>query len=130
MVVLYLVDHINLALALNRKEQLFGITARNQGESNAISLSETNILRSSEILSLICYVCYLFIADMLSNQLPSPPVAPEIHLHWLVVEGSQPQIPDNPVVDDNYIDTTIGHDNSDLSTELKVCCSSVYREFD
>lgn len=46
---------------------------------------------------------------MAKSQLPPAPLASNLTLHWLVVEGSQPAIPENPsiVADREELPTTL-----------------------
>lgn len=42
---------------------------------------------------------YLFlIEEFVKRKLPDTPLAPDLQMHWLAVNGVQPQIPENPIV--------------------------------
>lgn len=86
------VESINLALSLNKKEKIYGLHSGHLSTSSDVvshllgdSTKSTNV--GSKIVSLV---------DLAQSSLPNPPYLPDIHLHWLVVNGSQPQIPENP----------------------------------
>lgn len=71
-----LVEHLNLALKKHRLEPLYGLHDKSSNDTELKSLEE--------------------IARQFSA--PAVPLRPSLTLHWLAVNGTQPAIPENPVV--------------------------------
>lgn len=76
------VEDINCALAANNYEQIYGLSRSEQLISTA-----DNRTAASETVQLV---------DMAKLPLPQCPLQTEIALHWLAIDGTQPNIPENP----------------------------------
>ena len=72
----------------------------------------------------------LFVEKLAQEPLPECPSLPDIHLHWLAIDGVQPQIPENPYFDQTG-KTDGAWNNLDgftvLSKELKVLINCILR---
>eukprot|EP01038_Epipyxis_sp_PR26KG_P010662 gene10662-14318_t len=86
-----LVEHINNTLIINKLEPLYGIntTRLSQTLSSSAEVNATQNLQTTNRLRL---------ADLAAVQLPPCPLAPDLSLHWLAVNGNQPLIPENPCI--------------------------------
>lgn len=74
------VEDFNLALFSNKLEPIYGLTN---------SYTNKEPVQSSAFVNL---------TEFASTPLPPIPLKPQIHLHWLVVNGRQPMIAENPSI--------------------------------
>jgi len=77
-----LVDDFNLALHSQQQEEIYGLT-------------NTRILRGRED-KIVIESPRVNLAGLAKRGLPRCPLGPDLALHWLIVEGTQPRIPENP----------------------------------
>ena len=63
---------------------------------------------------------------MAEEPLPEAPINSDIYLHWLVIDGFQPRIPENPMVESSTkLDVNLPVDiSSTLSKDLRVLHSN------
>ena len=89
------VDDVNLALALNGLEEIYGLCPPLDTVGTTTSTSSSSSSSSASSSSTAGPVDLL---DFAKQPVPPCPLIPEICLHWLVVDGSQPLIPENPLL--------------------------------
>jgi transcription initiation factor TFIID subunit 6 len=91
------VDNVNFALRSLNYDEIFGHSGRKKqnlrflgvpGYSNDVYFVEDKVLN---------------LEDIVAEKLPLCPRDCSIDFHWLAIDGVQPRIPENPVVD-NKID--------------------------
>ncbi len=85
------VDDLNLALSFNRMEQVYGFTR----EHNSNDLSSGNIQSNAALKAR--KTTKVKLGEIDKFPVLKYPLLPELNLHWLAVDGIQPQIPENPV---------------------------------
>lgn len=118
---MHIVDCINLALSTHKKEQLYGLYGSGIFSKTDILNGLTSGLNSNKIEE-DASSKYIKLLDIVQNPPPSP-LNPAVNLHWLVIDGLQPRIPENPGVDNNQADDFepqfMASDVQLLSKELK-----------
>jgi transcription initiation factor TFIID subunit 6 len=82
------VDHINLALRMNQAEEVYGL-------GNKLSLKNKDQMATT---SFTIEASKVDLLELAKQPLPRCPLAPDLNMHWLAVHGTQPRIPENPVV--------------------------------
>ena len=84
------VDDLNLALSFNRMEQVYGFTR----EHNSNDLSTGNMQSNAALKAR--RTTKVKLGEIDKFPVLKYPLLPELNLHWLAVDGIQPQIPENP----------------------------------
>ena len=120
------VEDINQALASHNLEPLYGLA----GESNLerMSFHDHNNHKETEDgaeeeKSRFLGLGMVSLSDMAKAPLPKLPLAPELTMHWLAVDGVQPIIPENPSV----LVSMHAHDLGDHPQLSKEMCQFYYR---
>jgi len=88
------VHDINLALHMNRSEEIYGLCGISvlKQESVVLLESDKNQLNPSITID----ATKIDLSELAKQPLPKIPLAPQVSFHWLAVDGSQPKIPENP----------------------------------
>ncbi|RYH28779.1 hypothetical protein EON65_10935 [archaeon] len=82
----FVVDHVNLVLGSHHIEPIYGLHLRD-ALHEVLTPPDEKAKPSGSMVSLI---------DLAKASLPSCPIKPQLSLHWLAVQGVQPNIPENP----------------------------------
>ena len=120
------VDDINQTLVSHNLEPLYGLA----GESNLERMSFHDHNQQKDIdedkeeeKSRFLGLGMVSLSDMAKAPLPKLPLAPELTMHWLAVDGVQPVIPENPSILLSMHAHNLG-DHPQLSKEI---CQFYYR---
>ena len=100
------VNDINLALYMNRAEEVYGLSSGSLllKSHSAIELTrgdnetQNNTSSASASASITIEASKIDLVELARQPLPKFPIAPQIALHWLAIGGVQPKIPENPNV--------------------------------
>lgn len=117
------VEDINLALSTNRLEPIYGLHssahlvdtlssqqqqlgavedgANNGASSSSVGASSSNASAAAQVAhgGVIVEDAVISLVDLGRRPLPKCPLASEVRLHWLAIDGVQPRTIDNPVVE-------------------------------
>ncbi len=120
------VEDINQALASHNLEPLYGLA----GESNLERMSFHDHYNHKEVEDgaeeeklRFLGLGMVSLTDMAKAPLPKLPLAPELTMHWLAVDGVQPIIAENPSV----LVSMHAHDLGDHPQLSKEMCQFYYR---
>lgn len=109
------VDDLNLALSFNRMEQVYGFSR----DHNSNDLSSSNIQSNAALKAR--KTAKIKLGEINKFPVLKYPLLPELNLHWLAVDGIQPQIPENPIsIVDNEEEL-----NNNISKDLQLLYSRV-----
>ena len=120
------VEDVNQALASHNLEPLYGLA----GESNLERMSFHDHSNHKEVedgaeeeKSRFLGLGMVSLTEMAKAPLPKLPLAPELTMHWLAVDGVQPVIAENPSV----LVSMHSHDLGDHPQLSKEMCQFYYR---
>ena len=118
------VEDVNQALASHNLEPLYGLA----GESNLERMSFHDHSNHKEVedgaeeeKSRFLGLGMVSLTEMAKAPLPKLPLAPELTMHWLAVDGVQPVIAENPSV----LVSMHSHDLEIIHNLAKKCASSI-----
>ena len=83
------VDHINMALRMNRSEEIYGLSSKVVLRNNDSTNSCSSVTVEATTIDLM---------ELARQPLPRCPLAPDVNLHWLAIDNIQPKIPENPII--------------------------------
>ncbi|KAL9655621.1 hypothetical protein ABK040_002284 [Willaertia magna] len=86
-------DDINHALEMKNIEPLYGFRGQSFQQNRFRRVKQTKDLYFQEDAEIDLKEC-------LEKPLPRVPIGPTIFTHWLAIQGIQPKIPQNPIVED------------------------------